>query len=257
MKLLATCLLLAVSMKACISSWSTDVPDVHENKTMGAVVVGMGNSQKAGSCPGAELDARNMSKLLGAYTDNVTLLLNSSATKSVVTKALEKAISKYELVVFFYSGHGGSGFYSGDGEDDGKDEFLCLYDKYMVDDEIWDIISESEHRVFLIFDCCHSGSMYRTAGFNMRSSLKRLSASNKKKAKSGFEMLCWSGCDDDNLSYGDSAGGEFTNTLLKHFNKSYSYDTLWDKISRDKSLLSFEEPQETNMGFNTDKLIFR
>jgi hypothetical protein len=71
-------------------------------------------------------------------------------------------------------------------------------------------------------------------------------------------MQCWSGCPDDTYSYGSSTGGQFTNTLLKYYKASMTYDELWKKIEDDKSLKAYETVQRTIMGTDFSKLpVFR
>jgi len=223
------------------------------------VVVGMETSKFAGSCPGAGYDADRLYRLLTSYSSNIVLFRDSNATKANVEAALNKAVSnaKDGLVIFCYSGHGGSEpFYdTGKEEVDGKDEFLCLYDTYMRDNEIWNIISKSEGRVFCYFDCCHSATMYRAPGFKLNPPLAwdhTISEAQK------FSLLCWSGCPDDTYSYGASTGGQFTNALLRHFDQRKSYEVLWDEIKADKTLRAYENPQSTALGNGfAGKAIFR
>lgn len=223
------------------------------------VVVGMENSKFAGSCPGAGYDADRMYKLLSSYTPNIVLFRDSNATKANVVAALTKAVEKAKdgLLIFCYSGHGGSEpFYNtGKEEVDGKDEFLCLYDTYMRDNEIWNIISKSKGRVFLYFDCCHSATMYRAPGFKI---VPPLSWDYKINEDNGFSMLCWSGCPDDTYSYGASTGGQFTNALLRHFDSRKTYEALWNELKADQILRAYENPQSTAIGDGfTAKQIFR
>lgn len=223
------------------------------------VVVGMETSQFAGSCPGAGYDADRMHKLLSAYTPNIVLLKDAAATKANVVSAMTKAVesAKDGLVIICYSGHGGSEPFYNTGKDevDGKDEFLCLYDTYMKDNEIWNIISKSNGRVFMYYDCCHSQTMYRNVGFKVNPPLAWDHNLNEQQK---FSMLCWSGCPDDTYSYGASNGGQFTNALLRHFDASKSYEAIWNDIKTDKTLRAYENPQSTSLGngFN-GKTIFR
>lgn len=214
-----------------------------------AVIVGMENSRFAGACPGAGYDAERMYKLLSQYAANVVLFRDGNATKANVVNALKSAITKAKdgLVIFYYSGHGGSEPFPDTGieETDGCDEFLCLYDTWMRDNEIWSIISQSKSRVFLIFDCCHSQTMMKNAGFKLNIPLAWDHTMNDKVS---FSMLCWSGCPDNAYSYGSSTGGEFTNALLRHFDSRKTYEYLWDEIKKDKTLRSFENPQSTVLG---------
>ena len=223
------------------------------------VVVGLESSKFAGDCPGAGYDADRMYKLLSPYTQNIVLFRDSTATKANVTAALNMAVERANdgLVIFCYSGHGGSEpFYNtGKEEDDGKDEFLCLYDTYMRDNEIWSIISKSKGRVFLNFDCCHSQSLYRHIGFKIKPPLAWDFSLNEHH---GFSMLCWSGCPDNTYSYGSSTGGQFTNALLRHFDSGKSYESLWNEMKNDKTLRAYENPQSTVIGKEFEgKQIFR
>ena len=236
----------------------TDTPTAKETNVY-AVVVGMENSKMAGSCPGAGYDAERMYKLLSRYTCNIVKFSDNAATKANVVAALKDAISrgKNGLVIFSYSGHGGSDPFSDTGieEDDGKDEYMLLWDTYLRDNEIWSIISKSTGRVMLINDCCHSRTMFRNASVRINPPLAFDHTLNEKQK---FSMLCWSGCPDDTYSYGASSGGQFTNALLRHFNEKLTYQELWDKIKNDKTLRAYENPQSTVIGSGFDgKEIFR
>lgn len=238
----------------------TATPPTERTNATYAVVVGMEHSRFAGECPGAALDAHRMFDLVGGYTNNRKLLLDNDATKTSVTTALTEAIEKAGeggLVIFCYSGHGGSDPFPNTGieETDGKDEYLCLWDTYMRDNEVWNIISKSKGRVFLICDCCHSATMYRLPCFKVKPPLSWDHTLNEKQP---FSMLCWSGCPDDTYSYGSSTGGQFTNALLRHFKDSKTYRQLWDEIKSDRTLRAYENPQSTVLGDGFEgKEIFR
>lgn len=218
------------------------------------LVVGEEKSKFAGNCPGSEKDARGMASLFKDYSQDITVLLNENATVDNVKNELAKII-KSDLAILYYSGHGGSKRFidTGPDEDDGKDEFLCLYDDYLKDNEIWNITSKSNGRVFEIFDCCHSQTMFRIPGF----------VPKELAMPRGFEgtpvnLLVWSGCPDNTYSYGSSAGGQFTNTILKYFNPSDTYDGLWRKISSDINLKKYEKVQKTILGsFPEENKIFK
>ena len=182
---------------------------------IGAVVVGMEISKLVGNCPGSYLDCQNIKDTVSLYTDNVVVLANEDATKDAVAKALQAAVDKYEYVYFYYSGHGGSQKFNTTGpeEIDGQDEYLCFYDDYMLDNEVWSIISKAKGPVFLMFDCCHSETMFRTPQFSFKNSLKRMQSSRNTDKK--FAMLCWSGCPDNAYSYGSSARKSWTASISR------------------------------------------
>jgi len=223
------------------------------------VVVGMENSKFAGACPGAGYDADRMYKLLAAYTPNIVLYKDANATKANVTAALNKAVASTTdgLVIFCYSGHGGSEPFPNTGieEVDGKDEFLCLWDTYLKDNEIWDIISKSSGRIMFIVDACHSQSIMRNSGFRLK---VPLSWDHEMSSDCMFSLLCWSGCPDNAYSYGSVSGGQLTNALLRHYNHQETYQDLWNKIKNDKTLRTYENPQSTNLGKGfINKLVFK
>lgn len=245
-KLVGTGFLLS-ALTGCVVPSDTDSSAVEVQDGMYAVVVGMDVSSFAGDCPGAEYDATRMYALISNYTTNAVLLLNSDATVKAVKNALTVAISKGKHVFFFYSGHGGNyAFPDTVGEDDGMDEYLCLYDNYMRDNDVWSIISKANGRVHLVFDCCHSATMYRTAKpFSMDGAVK---LGMSKRSAEAWSMLCWSGCPDDTYSYGSTAGGKMTNTILKYYKAGLTYEQLWDKVSSDTDLKRYELVQRTEIG---------
>ena len=214
-----------------------------------AVVVGMENSAFVGQCPGAGLDASRMKDLLSSYCTNVAYFRDSNATKVAVTSALKSAIARAGdgLVIFYYSGHGGSEPFPDTGieEEDGSDEFLCLWDTWLRDNEIWDIIKKSKGRFFMISDSCHSQTQFRSPIFKLKMPLKW---DNTIAENTCFSLLVWSGCPDETYSYGSTTGGQFTNALLRHFKGSKTYEELWKEIKGDYILQSFEDPQSTAIG---------
>lgn len=214
-----------------------------------AVVIGMENSRFAGACPGAGYDADRMYKLLSKYAPNIVLLRNGNATKEKVVNAINRAVAgaKDGLVIVYYSGHGGSEPFPDTGieEDDGNDEFLCLWDTWLRDNEIWALISNSKGRVIWITDSCHSQTQFRNPVIRLA---PPLSWDHALDERHDFSMLCWSGCPDNTYSYGASSGGQFTNALLRHFNDSKTYEELWEEIKNDKVLRRYENPQSTAIG---------
>jgi hypothetical protein len=218
--------------------------------------VGMEFSDRFGLCPGCEKDARNLANLMfGKYGYRGVTLISSEATKSRVVQELKKGISQTGedgLFLFLYSGHGGQERLGGSEPDgaDLPDEFLCLYDTYMLDDEIWDIVSKCKGRVFMYFDACHSATMYRSVSVSVSGDVARaLSVEDRKTTgftfspravamsedayEEPFRMMCWSGCKEFEYSYGSSNGGIMTNILLSKWRSGKSYGDLWGDILKD------------------------
>ena len=216
------------------------------------VVIGVENGF-AGKCDGALKDATDMTETLRPYSSNLTTLKDKQATASAVIAAMEKAV-RSDLAIIYFSGHGGSQPSTDDFETDGRDEFICCYDTGVTDNRIWEVVCMAKGRVFFIFDCCHSETMFRTPGMTF---LSKASVMTKSGAQP--RMLCWSGCPDSSYSYGSSSGGEFTKALRKYALNDRTYSQVWKKVSSDETLKRHQTVKFTKIGdFDADNAkIFR
>ena len=230
-------------LSALLFSGCTSNPDT------GILIVGMGHSAKYGACPGAALDAQTMNTILSKY-GKPTVLVNQQATKAAVINAFREAAKK-DLCIFFYSGHGGSDRI-GDVSDepDKKNEYLCLYNTYMLDNEIWEIVKGAKGRVVLIFDCCHSETMFRDPGVDMAEIAEM---AERERSADNVRMLCWSGCPDSSYSYGGNDGGILTNAIRDSYNKGKSYRNVW---ARARTSAASQHPRKTVIGksFESEKV---
>ena len=223
-------------------------------KTTGIVIVGMENSAKYGKCEGSGVDANVMAEILSKY-GNPTVLINNKATKANVLNALNAA-KQNDLLIFYYSGHGGSDRIGNVSEEpDGKNEYLCLYDTYLLDNEIWNIVCSAKDRVFLIFDCCHSETMFKIPGIDVRGFFSRDGSAVPRLMLGNVKMLCWSGCPDNSYSYGDKTGGLLTKALKKAYRKNKSYDYVWNNIVFE--MPNYQIPRKTEIGNGFNGKIFR
>lgn len=255
-------LLVAAIAAGCVKQGTNYQGPNHSGEIASYVCVGMETSKRFGSCPGCELDARRITSLMRSrYGYSGQTLTSEKATKQEVVRLLKEGVDRTPedgLFLFFYSGHGGQEYLGGKEPDgsDRDDEFLCLYDTYMLDDEIWDIVSRCKGRVFLYFDACHSATMYRsvrseisatnavglaralsvrtediekTKGFTFRPE-KFISAHpmSVEVSRSSPRILCWSGCKESEYSYGGRNGGVFTTAVVNSWKKGMSYDMLWE-----------------------------
>lgn len=113
-------------------------------------------------------DAKDWSALLQGLGFDVSLMLDSQATRQNVKTALQglvRAANAGDIAVFTYSGHGTQVVEFGSDEGDSYDEAICLYDGNVIDDELR-IILEGLHRqamLVVISDSCFSGSVTRIA----------------------------------------------------------------------------------------------
>lgn len=255
--------------------------------------VGMESSARFGACPGCKKDAESLSALMAdkfGYTG--TTLISEKATKAAVVQKLKEGLAATPedgLFLFFYSGHGGQEYLGGQEPTgaDQPDEYLCLYDSHMLDDEIWNLVSTCRGRVFLYFDACHSATMYRSVSSDLRvkanspNTAVALGVSERDMVKSkGFafhperfvtgsaqstgknavRLLCWSGCKEAEFSYGGSGGGVLTLSVVGNWKPGCTYGTLWDAaLKRVQVQQPGQNPVQTFVGggFTTSTEAFK
>ena len=235
----------------CDDCEAKDVCQTTDRTKKFAVIVGM-ESSKWGSCPGSNKDSNVMLDLIKQYvdTDHIIKYNNNQGTVSAVRKALEEQIAKVPedgLFIFTYSGHGGqyNKSSSAQNETDGRDEFLCLYDGALIDNDLWEIFNQCKGRAVCIYDCCHSSTMFRLPSEEVDDTLDE--AENRlplevpffskfENVRANVRMLCISGCGEETVSWGDSQnGGVLTSSMKRAFNKCLTYREWWNKFKDDAS----------------------
>ena len=202
------------------------------------LAIGMEHSACYGDCQGAKAGSTKLFNKISPRCVYAKLLQDSEATRANVVSEMQKVCDS-DLAIIIYAGHGGQK--SGrQYETDGKDEFLGLWDGPLVDNDIWKIISKAKGRVFTIFDCCHSETMFR--GFE-KINFER---------DENVDLLCWSGCADSEVSYGvPNSGGFLTRYILKYASPFATYDGAWKKIANNKVLKKQEIVKRTILKSNT------
>ena len=123
-----------------------------------------------GELRACEADANDMAKVAKdrGYA-GTTVLLTKNATVAKFAKAMKDAAAKLvagDILFLTYSGHGGQvPDRDGDDEVDGLDETWCLYDRQLVDDELYGMFGKFAKgvRIVLLSDSCHSGTVARNA----------------------------------------------------------------------------------------------
>lgn len=240
-----------------------------------ALVVGMETS-KWGACPGADKDSNTMNAMISQYVDSshIVRLNNKQATVAAFKKALTEQIEKVPedgLLILTYSGHGGQYGKSSSAKDetDGRDEFLCLFDGALIDNDLWEMFGWCKGRIFFVADCCHSGTIYRLpVDGESDSSEETLDREPLEQPFFGrFEnmrdisrrMLVVSGCGEETVSWGDSKnGGCLTSSMNRAFNKCLNYREWWNKFRTDSSLKKVKQvPICTKIGaFDLNAKIF-
>jgi hypothetical protein len=131
-----------------------------------------------GELVACENDARDMAGVAESldYAKSTVLLTKAATARRVIAaiEAAAEAMSPGDAFLVTYSGHGGQvSDTNGDeavrdygevGEvGDAKDETWCLYDRQLIDDEVWALWGSfpSRSRIFVLSDSCHSGSVTR------------------------------------------------------------------------------------------------
>ena len=98
-----------------------------------------------GELSGCINDAHAMQRLATAEGYQSTLLLDEEATSQAVAgeiSLLAQQVSAGDICLISYSGHGGQVDDVNGDESDGRDETWVLYDRQMVDDELYQLWSQ-------------------------------------------------------------------------------------------------------------------
>jgi hypothetical protein len=189
-------------------------------------------------------------------------LLTKAATSTALLGLIEKAARELVEDDFFsltYSGHGGQINDVNNDEPDGLDETWALYDRELVDDELYAMWSRFRPgvRVVVLSDTCHSGTMTKamflnpapflphletrvraSTGPNLRPKFLppdvqskiykeratlyddiRQKTPRREKVDVECSVILISACQDNQVAMDGTKNGLFTETLLK----------VWDK----------------------------
>jgi len=125
--------------------------------------------------------------------ENITLLIDSNASKTIIHDALTAIASRgdaEDIVLFYFSGHGTAGDdVSPIDEQDGYDEYLCCYgsgiEDFIRDDELstWFEALPME-RIIVILDACYSGGQIKA--INDYATVKSLNRDSLPSQGDGF-----------------------------------------------------------------------
>lgn len=212
-----------------------------------------------GKLVACEFDANDMEKLASGRGFESKKLLTKEATAEALTSALKKASQKLEsgdTLLLTYSGHGGQVPDANGDEKDRMDETWVLYNRQMVDDELYSLFGTFKPgvRIAIFSDSCHSGTVAKDAmdavgpdrmarsvngGDSQQPRVKGMPdevvrsvyEANKDeydeiqkslppfdKANIGASVILTSGCQDNQTSLDGDKNGLFTQTLLEVWN---------------------------------------
>jgi hypothetical protein len=147
------------------------------------------------------------------------VLLTGEATAANVTQALAEAAAKLkagDLLFVTFSGHGGQLPDWEFEEEDDLDETWLLYDRQLVDDELYALWRAFQPgvRILVLSDSCHSG----TATRELPPAPVRKSRPPAPPRGVEAHVILISGSQDDQLSLDGDENGLFTATFLKVWN---------------------------------------
>jgi hypothetical protein len=122
----------------------------------------------SGDLRACEQDAADMARLADTAGFEVTdPMLSGAATAEAVTSVLETAAGRLadgDILFLTYSGHGGQvPDLNHDETGDRLDETWVLYDRQLVDDELFGLFGKFAKgvRIWMLSDSCHSGTVAR------------------------------------------------------------------------------------------------
>ncbi len=213
-----------------------------------AVHIGLNHIDRAhygtdGELYGCHNDAHDMQKLARKLRYKTKVLLDDAATVDGVKSELHRGGAELrpgDTFLLTYSGHGGqvpdtNGDEAADplgGAGDGRDETWCLFDRMLVDDELYALFAgfASGVRIAVLSDSCHSGTVTREVELGGRclpvKTLARVYKQHKQQYDSiqrdfpsssrvtvGACVILISGCQDNQTSADGDGNGLFTEHL--------------------------------------------
>ena len=213
-----------------------------------------------GTLRACEFDANDMEKLAEGQGFETHKLLTKDATAEALLSAIGDAAGKLEsgdILLVSYSGHGGQVPDANGDEQDRMDETWVLYDRQVVDDELYALWAKCAPgvRIVIFSDSCHSGTVARDAveavgvdrvarsvdggdtqeQFRLKGMpdelIRSVYESHKEmydeiqrslpsfdNAKIGASVILTSGCQDNQTSLDGDRNGLFTQNLFQVWN---------------------------------------
>ena len=221
-----------------------------------------------GKLNACEADANDMEAIAKGHGFETHKLLTAEATAEALTSAFDDAAGKLQggdILLLTYSGHGGQVPDTNGDEDDHMDETWVLYNRQVVDDELYAFWAKCAPgvRIALFSDSCHSGTVARGAveavgedrvgpGFRLKGMPDEYIQSVYEAHKDEYDeiqksvpplesadvkasVLLTSGCQDNQTSLDGDKNGLFTQNLLEVWDDGKfhgGYRTFHKQIAR-------------------------
>lgn len=122
----------------------------------------------SGDLNACEFDAHDMTAIAASCGFATTTVLTANATSGALLDALSAAAEELvdgDILLLTYSGHGGQVPDPGGDEYDAADETWVLFDRQVLDDELYAAYAAFQPgvRIVVFSDSCHSGTVTRLA----------------------------------------------------------------------------------------------
>lgn len=116
-----------------------------------------------------EFDANDMFMIASKQKFNSFKLIRNEATLENGINFIKDCASTLDagdIFLLYFSGHGGKLPDKNSDEDDGTDETWCLFDGELIDDKLYELLSEFKEgvRIVVISDSCNSGTVVKAVG---------------------------------------------------------------------------------------------
>lgn len=211
---------------------------------------------------GTANDARDMQAIAESQGFETTLLLTEDATADNVIAAIRKAADRLtagDIFMVTYAGHGGQVLDRSGDEEDREDETWCLYDRHLLDDELYSLYADFDAgvRILIFSDSCHSGTVNRGRSESTERSVRamprnsvfqiykareafyndiqdRVKADGPKEVKASIRLL--SACQDHQEATGAEENGFFTAAVKRAWNNGEftgDYDEFYAAVKAD------------------------
>lgn len=210
-----------------------------------------GGQPWTGELYGCENDADGMAQLATQQGFEVRgVLKTADATSAAVTdtvRAIAKELEPGDMFLLTYSGHGGQIANldaAGDPESDELDETWCLYDRQLLDDELFALFGTFRPgvRIVVVSDSCHSGTVTRgsprfvavdarpkllptevaiateRANKHTYADVQARARPARRRTGMAATVVLLAGCRDDECSLDGPFNGAFTSALLHAWN---------------------------------------
>lgn len=232
--------------------------NVQANKTVHVIVVGDTNDAKIGTSVKTDLrlfdsfvkDLKSLSSSNG-YTLKSYTLTGSKCSPSSVNNVINELSAQNDIIVFYYSGHGGRSH-----SDDASTKFprMCLASHYAdqwikVSDALKRLCAKGPRFVLMITDCCNS--YYDRKGHTESVSLFKTSNDSKVLQKLFFESKGYAsitGASPGEYGWCTQDGAYLTLSFLKLLYKEVSsentpvtWQSLLESVSNDTYQTTYEK----------------